>query len=355
MDNVENDERTHLTAPIVGKSEDKRIAYGAVLVPGEPDSDGEVLDEARVEKSAHEWMITYRNVDLQHSLNNVGFPVESYLTPSPMDVKFKGEKLHLPKGTWILAAKVQDDGTWEAVRNGSLSGYSIMGIPRTTKSHAEKSAEVSFKRTLLEDLGEDWICSHVSFVDEPAVPKARIFAMKQKPGTWDRFKEFINGSSKEGRRFSENNYQRLLRMKSELDAMLSDAESERTTETDIPEGKKEDSDMTDEEKKALKEEESQESAEDQKDESHEETDEESQETNEDLETLKSELKENKETIDSLRKELEAEKAEREKMAEEIAERIKKAGKSRSIIGHDGDADESKKESDRDYFGRKMKK
>lgn len=179
-----------LTGPIVMKNASKRIAYAAVLVPGEPDSDGEIVTKEKIEQAAHEWMQSYRNVDLQHTLNNVAVPVESYVLPMDMEVDMQGVKTILPAGTWVLASKVMDEATWDRIEKGELTGYSVMGIRRTTLETASKSAEVALKKTLLRDLGEDWIAAAVSIVDEPAVPKAKFFALKskeapaEKPMSW---------------------------------------------------------------------------------------------------------------------------------------------------------------------------
>lgn len=169
-----------LTGPIVMKNASRRIAYAAVLVPGEADSDGETVTKEKIEQAAHEWMQSYRNVDLQHTLNNVAVPVESYVLPMDMEVDMQGVKTVLPEGTWVLASRVLDESTWDMVEKGELTGYSVMGIRRTTLETASKSAEVALKKTLLRDLGEDWIAAAVSIVDEPAVPKAKFFALKSK-------------------------------------------------------------------------------------------------------------------------------------------------------------------------------
>lgn len=171
-----------LTGPIVMKNASKRIAYAAVLVPGEVDSDGETVTKEKIEQAAHEWMQSYRNVDLQHTLNNVAVPVESYVLPTEMEVDMAGVKTILPEGTWVLASKVLDEATWDRVEKGELTGYSVMGIRRTTLETASKSSdtEVALKKTLLRDLGEDWVAAAVSIVDEPAVPKAKFFALKSK-------------------------------------------------------------------------------------------------------------------------------------------------------------------------------
>ena len=179
-----------LTGPIVMKNASKRIAYAAVLVPGEPDSDGETVTKEKIEQAAHEWMQSYRNVDLQHTLNNVAVPVESYVLPMDMVVEMQGVKTVLPEGTWVLASKVLDETTWNMIENGDLTGYSVMGIRRTTLETASKSTEVALKRMLLRDLGEDWIAAAVSIVDEPAVPKAKFFALKSKEAPAEKSKSW---------------------------------------------------------------------------------------------------------------------------------------------------------------------
>ena len=184
---VEKQETTELelAGPIVKKSADEqRIAYAAVLVPGEPDSDGEVLTSAKIEDAAHCWMESYRNVDLMHTLNNTGVPVESYILAEAMKVEAYGNLMELPAGTWILASKLSEEA-WAGVKSGELTGYSVMGIKKAhlesaTKSEDDVLDDAAFKRTLLADLGEDWVAAFVSVVDHPAVPKAKFFALKSK-------------------------------------------------------------------------------------------------------------------------------------------------------------------------------
>ncbi|MGV2488500.1 UNVERIFIED_CONTAM: structural protein, partial [Bacillus mycoides] len=70
-----------LTAPVTHKNEEKRIVFGPVLVPDEPDSDGDVVTAEKIEEVAHKFLEQYGNIDLQHTLNNVGKVVESYILP----------------------------------------------------------------------------------------------------------------------------------------------------------------------------------------------------------------------------------------------------------------------------------
>lgn len=174
-----------LTGPIVRKDALRHIAYAAVLVPGEPDSDGEMVTAAKIEEVAHGWMESYGNLDLQHTLNNVdAAPVESYITPADQEVSIGAKTATLPAGSWILAAKVNDHKVWEAIEKQKLTGWSVMGVAKATLTASLKSEGdldgAAFKRTLLRDLGPDWVATHVSFVDEPAVPKAKFFALKMR-------------------------------------------------------------------------------------------------------------------------------------------------------------------------------
>jgi len=56
-----------LTAPIVYKNDEKRIVFGPVLIPNEPDSDNDTVSEEQIEKVAHKFVEDYGNIDLQHS------------------------------------------------------------------------------------------------------------------------------------------------------------------------------------------------------------------------------------------------------------------------------------------------
>ena len=190
----EKTEGTELTGPIFKKVEKLRIVYAAVLVPGEPDLDAElgekILTEEEIEGVAHKWMEEYGNIDYMHGLNNVAKPVETFILPMDWEVEAFGEKMILPKGTWVLAAKVVNDTAWKKVESGELTGFSIMGIQSNVlKSimnnvskgeRVDKALNAAMKRVLIRDLGKDWLVPFVSLVDEPCVPKAKFFAIKKK-------------------------------------------------------------------------------------------------------------------------------------------------------------------------------
>lgn len=222
-----------LTGPILMKNSKRRIAWAPVLIPGEADSDGEVVAKSTIERVAHEWMASYRNIDREHTLNNVdAVPVESYITPNDLMVKMNGEDVVIPQGSWILATKFSEED-WQSVEKGEWAGYSIMGVPRA----ATKSVDMAEKRTLLADLGDDWVVTHVSVVGAPAVPKAKWFALKsaqQRKGILSRIFDTdpVPVVEKEGRKMSTARLDRLRAIQSELDSLIKEVQIDREEDDD---------------------------------------------------------------------------------------------------------------------------
>ena len=209
---------------IVSKNDEKRLAYAAVSVPGEADSDGEILTAGEIEHAAHKWMERYQNVDSNHDFQNIATPVESYILPMPMTVKAFNQELELPEGTWIVASRITDEQTWEAVKAGELRGHSVTAV------RATKSDDPSFKKTLIRDLGTDWEAATVSIVDTPAVPKALFFAIKNQ-----------DESLKVGRRISNATMKRIQDAFSSLQDLINTALVEREPKEQI--GKSQDDNM----------------------------------------------------------------------------------------------------------------
>lgn len=154
----------------------ERIVYSAVAVPGEPDSDGEILTQDEIRHAAHAYLRDYRIVDPEHvcalgQCREVGNPVESYITTEPMSVKsYDGTLLDLPVGTWVIGIDVFDDETYQDIQEGNKRGVSLT---------AKRADGVTKSRVLIRDLGPEWVARTVSIVKSPAVPKARFFSIKR--------------------------------------------------------------------------------------------------------------------------------------------------------------------------------
>jgi len=184
-----------LTAPIIWKNDEKRIVTGPVLVPGEEDTQGDIVDKETVETVAHKFLEEYGNIDLQHNLVNVARPVESWVTRKEESHtnQLTGESVDLPAGTWMMTARVSEEVWNDKVKSGQLSGFSIMAVKKEqVKAMKEKGMDMEtaiksgmvsnkgFRKATLEELGEDFVVPAVSLVDEPAVPKAKWIAIKSK-------------------------------------------------------------------------------------------------------------------------------------------------------------------------------
>lgn len=111
-------------AEIVRKDEDRRIVTAPVLVPDKPDRHGDVVSKDNIQEVAYTFLPDYANIDVMHTLQNVGVPVESYL--APQDLEFEGKEV--PEGSWMLSVKVTNPEVWQAVKKGILTGFSIYGF-----------------------------------------------------------------------------------------------------------------------------------------------------------------------------------------------------------------------------------
>ncbi len=102
--------------------EEKQLAYGEVYIPMIPDSQGDFMTEAEIEKMAHKFMKDglLRGVDTQHDLQDNGsIVVESFI------VRKDDPDFPIP-GTWVAAVWVPDE-IWPLVKSGELGGFSMYG------------------------------------------------------------------------------------------------------------------------------------------------------------------------------------------------------------------------------------
>lgn len=121
-------------------SNEKHLAYGAVLVPDKEiyrnDQSGEytiTFSKESIEKMSQNYLKFKRqdNVTLQHdeATENVVL-VESWLKADMEKDKSVALGLNpeLPIGTWFAAFKVNDVDVWERVKSGELKGFSVEAI-----------------------------------------------------------------------------------------------------------------------------------------------------------------------------------------------------------------------------------
>ena len=226
-------DRGELSGLVVAKNEAEQIVTGIVLVPGESDTDGDVLTADVVTRVAHNYLLGARYLDQEHDFNVVdAAPVESHVLKEAVDY---GD-FTAPAGSWEMSVKVFDADTWEKVVDGSYKGFSIaafnvsdmdlvaegMGVDFSYKSLEESGA---IKRRNLSDLDDDWFVATVSLVERPAVSKALYTALKSeakpKPGVLKSFADKVfgaRGSTKEGRRLSDNSIRQIINAQQAIQA-----------------------------------------------------------------------------------------------------------------------------------------
>ncbi|RTL06438.1 hypothetical protein EKK58_05655 [Candidatus Dependentiae bacterium] len=121
---------------------EEQFVLGPVLIPGKFDLQGDRVSKEWIRKTAHEWMMNYQNVGLEHAVSPDdidGFKadvaglmngkikvVQSYLT---LEDSFINGRFY-PEGTWLLGAIFVDADLWAKVKSGEIRGWSIGGYAK---------------------------------------------------------------------------------------------------------------------------------------------------------------------------------------------------------------------------------
>ncbi|WP_433943375.1 XkdF-like putative serine protease domain-containing protein [Paenibacillus sp. SN-8-1] len=132
--------------------DEKRIVKGVVYQPNIADAHEDQMDEGEIEKAAHLFMEnqhTY-NIDKQHDLDtDKGFVIESYVAPCEMEL---GDQ-QIAKGSWVAAVKVTDDATWEDIKKGEITGFSMWGVGKREEIEEEEELSKGLLRRIGKALG----------------------------------------------------------------------------------------------------------------------------------------------------------------------------------------------------------
>jgi len=119
--------------------EEKRTVIGAALIPDKHiprydesnDEEYDVYFSADTVLRASELFLEnnyIKSATLEHEeqLNGVSV-VESWIVSDPENDKSRVFGLDVPKGTWMIRARIDSDEVWEEVKSGSVRGFSIEG------------------------------------------------------------------------------------------------------------------------------------------------------------------------------------------------------------------------------------
>lgn len=151
------------TVTIKKTNAEKRIVYGEVYIPMVPDSQGEFMTAAEIEKMAHRYMMNghINKFDVEHSLQpeEEVYTVESFIA-RPGDPDFI-------EGSWVIGSYIPNDEAWGKVVKGEINAFSMWG----TGFRTERVLEVELPEggvvkgeTFPEDAHEHTF--HVSFAED---------------------------------------------------------------------------------------------------------------------------------------------------------------------------------------------
>ena len=159
--------------------DEKRILMGAALVPNRKiyrkDEDKEYyifFSETTVRKASELFLARGKqnNSTLEHEYKLKGLSVvESWIVEDVEKDKTKLYNLDVPKGTWMVSVKVNNDEVWEEyVKSGKVKGFSIEGFFQDNKEEAPKeSVEENLCADCFEELQAEFELQEVlaSFED----------------------------------------------------------------------------------------------------------------------------------------------------------------------------------------------
>ncbi|AFU16878.1 XkdF (plasmid) [Bacillus thuringiensis MC28] len=107
--------------PILKTEEEKQLVTGVVYEPDVEDSHGDKMTAEEIEKAAY----TFQHIDKQHDeIAGKGTVVENWIAKSDMTV---GEQ-EVQAGTWLMTVRVDDADTWEEIKKGEVTGFSMGGF-----------------------------------------------------------------------------------------------------------------------------------------------------------------------------------------------------------------------------------
>ena len=144
---------------------EKRILMGAALVPNkhiyrrnEKDEEYYIYFSEKTVRKASELFLmrsNQNNATYEHKDKLEGLSVvESWIIDDEKSDKSRLYGFDLPKGTWMISMKVNNDEVWKDVKEGKVKGFSIEGYfaDKYEMSLKEESNELQIEAELIEKL-----------------------------------------------------------------------------------------------------------------------------------------------------------------------------------------------------------
>ncbi|MCM2674086.1 XkdF-like putative serine protease domain-containing protein [Alkalicoccobacillus plakortidis] len=124
---------------IVKSNEEQQLVTGVVYEPDVLDAHEDYMTATEIEKAAHQFLSDYRNIDKQHDFaSSVGEVVESWIAKT--DMKLGDDDI--TAGTWVMTVKVSDADSLESIKNGDVTGFSMVGLAETIEKSEDASSTI---------------------------------------------------------------------------------------------------------------------------------------------------------------------------------------------------------------------
>lgn len=119
--------------------DEQRVITGPVMIPEKRmlrlDENGNeyyvYFSADTIKQAAYRWLQENMNhqFNLEHSKNtNKVDVIESWIVNDSRNDKAASLGFSLPKGTWMMSCKVNDEGLWQSIKEGEYNGFSVEGI-----------------------------------------------------------------------------------------------------------------------------------------------------------------------------------------------------------------------------------
>lgn len=138
---------------------ERKMLYGAALIPNKEilriDANMNeyyiVFDEDTIYQCAH--LFLKKNLQHSHTIEHefaiTGCTVvESWIVEDSNSDKSTAMGMTLPKGTWMLGVKVDDEQVWSDVKAGTIKGFSIEGMFNEVEVKMASNVETLFLKEL---------------------------------------------------------------------------------------------------------------------------------------------------------------------------------------------------------------
>lgn len=100
---------------------EQRLVYAEVYAPNRPDSDGEYMTAAEIQKMAHSFTAKGQmgQVDVMHDNETVPGVciVESFIA--------RKDDPDFLEGSWVVGVHVDNDALWQAIKDDQINGFSM--------------------------------------------------------------------------------------------------------------------------------------------------------------------------------------------------------------------------------------